>query len=58
MTKALTRPKTVRFDESTFKRIVIAASMFNVTTSEYIRALTINSVSRIDLNQMLREEES
>lgn len=51
-----TRLKTVRFEPDTFQKIEIAAGMFGVTTSEYIRSLVSNAVSRIDLKQVLDKE--
>lgn len=48
-----TRCKTVRFDPVTFARIEIAADMYGVTTSAYIRSLVTNTVARIKLDQVL-----
>jgi len=56
MTDTLTRCKTVRFDQETWQRIEIAASMLGVLTSEYIRARIENAVAKIDLKQVLPEE--
>jgi len=56
MTENYPRPKTVRFEPDTYRRIEIAAKMFGVTTSEYIRTLVRNTVARIDLDQVLEPE--
>ena len=53
-----TRPKTVRFDPDTFKRIEIDADNGGVTTSEYIRSLVMDAVSEIDLEKSLGQEAS
>lgn len=45
--------KTVRYSEDTWRRIQVAAGMFNITTSEYIRTLVRNTVAKIDLDQVL-----
>lgn len=50
-----TRPKTVRFEETTFMRIEIAADLFGITTSDYIRTLVEKAVAKIDLKQVLPE---
>lgn len=53
--------KTVRYELETWNQIEIAAAMFNLTTSEYIRTVVRNTVvrntvSRIDPKQVLPEE--
>jgi hypothetical protein len=48
--------KTVRFEKETWEQIKVAASMFDITTSQYIRTLVRNTVSRIDPKQVLPEE--
>lgn len=53
-----TRPKTVRFTEAAFQLIEIGARADCVTTSEYIRALVMDAVSKIDLEQALGPEAS
>jgi len=50
------RPKTVRFDLQTFQKIEIAADLFGMTTSGYIRHLTEIAVAKIQLDQVLPEE--
>lgn len=50
-----TRCKTVRFEPETWKKIEIAADMFGITTSEYIRTLVRNTVAKIDPAQVLPE---
>lgn len=40
-----TRPKTVRFEQSTFALIMDAASKKGVTTSEYIRTIVVQEVN-------------
>ena len=57
MTGNYTRLKTVRFELETWKQIEIAAGMFNITTSEYIRTLVRNTVAKIDPAQVLPEGE-
>lgn len=51
-----TRCKTVRFTDETWKKIEIAASMFGITTSQYIRTLVRNTVAKIDPAQVLPPE--
>lgn len=58
MTASYTRCKTVRFEPETWRRIEIAAGMFNITTSEYIRTLVRNTVAKIDPAQVLPEAEA
>jgi hypothetical protein len=53
-----TRPKTVRFDDETYRKIEIAAGMLNMTTSAYIRHLTENAVAKIQLDRVLDQEAS
>lgn len=53
-----TRPKTVRFDEETYRKIEIAAGMLHTTTSEYIRHLTENAVAKIQLDRVLDREKT
>ena len=50
--------KTVRFEAETMKRIEIAAAMFDITTSEYLRTLVRNTVAKINLDQTLYQEAS
>lgn len=49
--------KTVRYTNETWKQIKIAAEMFSCTTSEYIRDVMEKKVDRIDLKQVLPEQE-
>jgi len=56
MTGNFTRCKTVRFEPETWGQIEIAAGLFDITTSEYIRTLVRNTVAKIDLKQVLPEE--
>lgn len=51
-----TRPKTVRFTEDAFQLIEIGARADCVTTSEYIRSLVMDAVSKIDLEHSLGRE--
>jgi hypothetical protein len=51
-----TRPKTVRFDDETYRKIEIAASLLSMTTSAYIRHLTENAVVKIQLDRVLDQE--
>lgn len=53
-----TRPKTVRFDDETFRKIEIAAELLGMTTSAYIRHLTENAVAQIQLDRVLDWEGS
>ena len=53
-----TRCKTVRFTSETWAQIEIAAEMFGITTSEYIRTLVRNVVAKIDPAQVLPEVEA
>lgn len=48
-----TRCKTVRFEPETWKKIEIAAALFDITTSQYIRTLVRNTVAKIDPAQVL-----
>ncbi len=48
--------KTIRFEPETWRRIEIAAALFNITTLQYIRTLVWNTVSRIDPAQVLPKE--
>ena len=49
--------KTVRYTNRTWKQIKIAADMFRLTTSEYIRDVMEKKVAKIDLKQVLPEPE-
>jgi predicted DNA-binding protein len=49
-----TRCKAVRFTDETWEQIEIAAAMFGITTSEYIRTLVRNTVARIDMAEFTR----
>lgn len=49
--------KTVRYTNRTWKQIKIAADIFSLTTSEYIRDVIEKKVDRIDLKQVLPEPE-
>lgn len=49
--------KTVRYTNETWEQIKIAADMFSLTTSEYIRDVMEKKVDRIDLKQVLPEPE-
>jgi len=56
MTANYTRCKTVRFELATWSQIEVAAGLFDITTSEYIRTLVRNTVAKIDLKPVLPEE--
>ena len=49
--------KTVRFEKETWEQIKVAAAMFDITTSLYLRTLVRNTVAKIDLKQVLPEPE-
>lgn len=57
MTTQFPKIKTVRYRLNTWEQIKIAAEMFSLTTSEYIRKVMEKKVERIDLKQVLPEQE-
>lgn len=57
MTTQFSILKTVRYTNRTWEQIKIAADMFSLTTSEYIREVMEKKVDRIDLKQVLPEPE-
>ena len=58
MTTQFPKIKTVRYRLDTWERIKIAAEMFSLTTSEYIREVVEKKVEKIDLKQVLPEAEA
>ena len=58
MTTQFPVPKTVRYTNRTWEQIKIGAGMFSLTTSEFIRKVVEKKVDRIDLKQVLPEEEA
>ena len=58
MTTQYPIPKTVRYRLDTWEQIKIGAEMCSLTTSKYIRKVMEKKVERIDLKQVLPEEEA